>query len=568
MFSSQNLTFVVLALFALSSVEAQEARLAGGRALKNVKSALKNAKKKKGKVGKQLNSSSSSSSSDESPSVSKIDGRYNGVDFEDGTTQTLSIFCQEGICDITLLDLKFTTCTLLSGGDNYFGGIAFARGISEDSLDAFDLNLYCLAEGDLEIDIDNDEPIANLKGDLLFLEDGTVRRTGTGFLYFNTLKENSSTSLNGSYSGSDTEDGSGNSLQIFCEDGLCDVILGDSKFSTCTKITGNPFLGGRGIAKNIPEDSLGDFTIDLFCLREGAIEFDDVPVGTLTGNIRVLQNGVIQRTGPGFLYYKTSDESTSVVDPTGYYFNTASIKNGAQQNVNLVCTDGKCDVQQLDSSFPICLEQTGVFRLGGVAIARGIDQNSLDDFTLDLYCATFEKPVVDIDLDEPTTTIPASLVLLEGGIFRDLITGENFFNSYSGNDLADKESSGSRTAIYNGLHTGIYLDSGFPVNTSIYCANKKCEIAFAAIRISACVGPTGEFIFNGSAFVKDVPEDSLDNFNVDVYCLKFNEQFGKGVDVPTFSRKGDFRVVQSHAGMFKASDPAETTSYIQSNLKL
>lgn len=203
--------------------------------------------------------------------------------------------------------------------------------------------------------------------------------------------------------------------------------------------------------------------------------------------------------------------------------------------------------------------------MGGVAIARGIDQNSLDDFTLDLYCATFEKPVIDIDLDEPTTTIPASLDLLEGGIFRDLITGENFYNTYSGNDLADKESSGSRTAIYNGIHTGSYLDSGFPVNTSIYCANKKCEIAFAAIRISACVGPTGLFIFNGSAFVKDVPEDSLDNFDVDVYCLKFNEQVGN-LDVPTFSRKGDFRVVQGHAGIFKASDPAEITYYIQSNL--
>jgi len=521
-------------------------------------------KLKQSKGTKSCKKSKSSKRSKSAKNPSFI-GSHVGIDIEDGTIQNLYIYCENGVCDIELRDVRFTTCTLITGNE-YLGGVAVAAGVPEDSLDDFDLDLYCLQDGRTTIDIGSNTPETTLKGDLIRLEGGGIRRTGTSFIYFNEYLGNLSadkppTPHSGLYTGVDPEDGSGQSLQILCMEGFCDVTLGDTSFSTCSAITGDLFFGGVAIARGIPEDSLDDFSLNLYCLAKGKNQFDSTPTGTLTGNLLGLQDGIIRRTGPGFTYFKKSSKPESMMNQvsTGQYLNAADTKGGTVQSFDILCADGKCDVTYGESSFIICEDITGYSFLGGVAVAKGIDQHSLDNFSLDLYCSTLEKPIleIDIDLDDPVTTISAGLVLLEDGIIRNVNSGETFFNLYSGNASTDEDPSG---CISNGFYNGIFLDSGYPGTRSIYCGKEVCEIASNAIGYTDCIVPTGRFIYNGVAFVKGVPKESLDDFDIDLYCLKKDEQVEYGVTISATTINGDMDAVQSN-DVIKAFDPAEVTYY-------
>lgn len=106
--------------------------------------------------------------------------------------------------------------------------------------------------------------------------------------------------VTGRYDGQDLEDGTLQSLSLICKDGLCDIWLGDIQFSTCAKITGNIF-GGLGVARDVPQDSLHDFKMDLYCFRDASetqIDYSKPPASTLTGNMDFLPNGGIQYKGP------------------------------------------------------------------------------------------------------------------------------------------------------------------------------------------------------------------------------------------------------------------------------
>ena len=99
----------------------------------------------------------------------------------------LMFFCNEGLCYITLKDLSFSTCIKNFRRDNCLWGVALTRGIPQDTLDNFDLDLYCSKDFLEPIDYDS-EPVAKFAGNLEFLGGGIIKRTTNGFTYFNFSK--------------------------------------------------------------------------------------------------------------------------------------------------------------------------------------------------------------------------------------------------------------------------------------------------------------------------------------------------------------------------------------------
>ena len=135
-----------------------------------------------------------------------------------------------------------------------FSPLQTYRDIPQDSLDDFEIRLYCLEENELEVDI-NDlsrAPDAMLTGNLVSNQEGIIHRTGPGFTYYlrsNTadsvvVSESSSVISTNRLLGVDTEDGSTQALDLVCENDLCNVTLTDSSFSTCIQETGLPYFGG------------------------------------------------------------------------------------------------------------------------------------------------------------------------------------------------------------------------------------------------------------------------------------------------------------------------------------
>lgn len=160
-------------------------------------------------------------------------------------------------------------------------------------------------------------------------------------------------SLAGQYFGFDTEDGSPQNLFVLCGDETCDITLQDSRFSTCEQVLGaGEFFGGVAVARDVPADSLDDFSLELYCIEEsgGSIDFTKSPSSILTGDVQVLPNGQLIRTGPGFFYtmqsfIKTEEDGAMIeveagdIDDVGYNI------NGDYTSVDM--SDGSAEVRSL-----------------------------------------------------------------------------------------------------------------------------------------------------------------------------------------------------------------------------
>ena len=74
-----------------------------------------------------------------------------------------------------ILNLQIpSTCVEAIPGDRYLGGLAKATDVPQDSLDNFDLPLYCVSNPAEGI-IDFSEPVAILEGGFVFLEGGIIK---------------------------------------------------------------------------------------------------------------------------------------------------------------------------------------------------------------------------------------------------------------------------------------------------------------------------------------------------------------------------------------------------------
>jgi len=161
--------------------------------------------------------------------------------------------------------------------------------------------------------------------------------------------------------------------------------------------------------------------------------------------------------------------------------------------------------------------------------------------------------------DQPVTTIASGLVVLEDGILLDIDSGNRYFNWYSGGNPANPT-----TSLYpNGLYYGQILDNGLIGIRTIYCnENKLCDIVSSAASSNSCIrilqgwfGP-----FNGVAIVKDVPQDSLDDFDIDLYCLLPAQQVDYGTTNPSLTMRGG--MIAQGNGVVTAYDPADATYFI------
>jgi len=503
-----------------------------------------------------------------------LTGMYIGTDTEDGSDQRVVIECSSGYCDITLFDFAFSTCSLLTGSP-YFGGVAAARNISEDMLDSFTLNLFCVQPGKL-IDIENDEPSTSLTGDMTFPEDGVIYRSGPGFNYFNVLKSsdestkssNSSEIADGLYYGIDTEDGSLQQIKIICTEAACDIMMSDFSFSTCFELLGE--YGGVATANDVPKDSLDEFMLNLYCRKEGApIDIEnDVPTVTLTGNMLSLQNGIIQRTGPGFRYFKSStnteashsrSETHSEPDSvskgliTEGYYAAINHESGTTQYVDILCEDMICDI--VLTAVYSCREITqDRIVLGGVAVAKGIHKNSFDDFTFDLFCIKMGDYEIDVDTSEPSATIPGNLVPIQDGVFEHTDPGVMYFRESTNVD--DYYGGSKDGSIANGMYFGNDIEDGSTQHIDILCTGGYCDITLLDYGFSTCARINGYSIFGGVAVARNISEDSLDDYTLNLFCDAIPSEIDIDNDEPTTTLTGDIIVLKD--GIIHRSGPGLT----------
>ena len=213
------------------------------------------------------------------------------------------------------------------------------------------------------------------------------------------------------------------SLGIICTLSNCDITLRDTSWSSCKALVGQSFYNGVGIAKDVPRDSLSNFDIELYCLEddERVIDYNREPDATLTGNLKLARDGIIQRTGPGYTYIRNApnevEEPFSVYQDFALTLDGLDTEDGSTQVLQILCQRGLCDIELGDSSFSTCIENIpGDIYLGGLAKATGVPQDSLHDFELPLYCASnfFEG----IDYNNATEILEGNLVFLEPGIVK------------------------------------------------------------------------------------------------------------------------------------------------------
>jgi len=552
---------IALALVALQAIVDAERQLKKSKKGKTQKATKKG--EKKGGNG----SSSPSSSSDDNDKRSNISGLYFGQDIEDGTHQSIELFCNEDdLCDITLLDPIFSTCFPSVGG--LYGGIATAKNIPIDELDNFKLTLYCLDEDDIEINYE-DEPSAVLTGNMVFPPEGGLFRNGPGFYYYKLSDPEISRDdndavvgdINGEYSGIDFEDGTGQHLSILCDsDMLCDIILTDFRFSTCAAINSNTgsFFKGVAIAKGVPKDSIDDFTLDLYCLQTDELEVDvddpsRAPDTTLVGNLGSLKEGVLQRFGPGFMYYKRSLPRSSEGDISQKLLGIDT-EDGSLQTLTLECSEGFCNISLIDASFSSCRALTpgGLF-LGGLARADHVPRDSLDNFTLDLYCnQNFIEAFSGLNYDRnPTATLDGSLMFLEDGVVRRTGTGFVFFNSFREESTTSKIGNGE----YRG--TSFFDGVGEYMMPTCSAANGLCQVTFFKDAWTECIRQSGnppnlgtfpQFGTFGFGVARNIPQESLDNFDMPVYCFGTGREVNIDVEEPTY--------IISGVGLIASEDPA------------
>jgi len=300
--------------------------------------------------------------------------------------------------------------------------------IPQDSLDDFEIKLYCLTKVELEVDITDPsrKHDAILTGNFSRLQDGLLRRTGPGFTYYLSSKPASPTNdFVQRLVGLDLEDGSSQVLTIVCAGGLCDINLQDASFSTCIdNIAGDIYLGGLGIARKVPQDSLDSFKLDLYCIDDifqlsQGIDYNADPAASLDGSMLFLEDGIVRRTGLNFMYFNTfwGDSSGKANKPTsisnGKYVGTKYLDGG----VNVVfptCVNGICKVTVFNFIFSNCIIPATNFNpyYNGVGFARNVTEDSLDNFDLDIYCIKVGQEI-DFDDDKPTYTISYGLVLVD-----------------------------------------------------------------------------------------------------------------------------------------------------------
>ncbi len=310
-------------------------------------------------------------------------------------------------------------------------------------------------------------------------------------------------------------------MDILCTQVTCDIILSDTSWSGCKGLVSQSFYQGAGIAKVVPRDSLSNFNIKSYCLKDDERVVDyEKPHQLLSGNLTLVRDGILQRTGtgPGIKYIKIGPNE--VEEPFSVYKDIAlqliglDTEDASTQILTLDCKGGLCDVELGDTSFSTCIKDIpGDRYLGGLARATAVPQNSLHNFDLPLYCTSDLSK--GINYTAPAATLKGNLIFYEGGIVQRTATGVNYVNVFNG--VGDEN---ALTTNGSSFYQGFRYDNGGAKFLSFSCQNKNCEVIIFSSIEPACIALSGGRLFlNGVATNKTVPQDSLDNFEIELYCL-------------------------------------------------
>jgi len=459
-----------------------------------------------------------------------LTGLYFGYDTEDATTQILTLVCDDdnnGVCNVSLRDTIFSTCAALNPEAKFVSGVALARDVPKDLLDNFKFDLYCLDEGQTEIDYTKPRT-TTLTGNIKVSSDGRITRTGPGFTYTPISSEiikdiqgdkldinDSVYNINGSYEGTDIRDGSGVQTQILCTLNTCDVIYQD--YFNCPLTDDRTPNQGVGFAKGVNRALIGDgFVIERFCVKEGEfiINPSDEPDETFTMKLELVEDGIVRATskdnGMDITQLKrwAAEDSQlfSIYEDITLGSNGFDTEDGSFQLVIVECEDGLCDITLQDSSFSTCVEAlSSVFFLGGIAKATSVPQESLHDFELPLFCA--KNLVEGIDYGESTAVLTGNFVFLDNGIIHRTGPGFNYYNSFAPSD------------ILSGLYfNGEVPNTGDGLFAKLSCDDETCEVILYTFVTLACTSVSGRPTQNAVAVNESVPITDLQDFKIRLYC--------------------------------------------------
>ena len=463
-------------------------------------------------------------------------GRFFGVDAKDGSPQHLDILCKPtGLCDVVLHDPSFATC------GEPFRGVATKTNVPVESLGNFSLPLFCTSDPTGEIDL-TAKPSHYIPGSMILLSDSTIRRSGTGFIYYRfspipsylgSTAENQPFAhgdINGVYSGIDLGDGSEQAVNIFCDDktNLCDIGLFDGSFSTCKALNGLEFFGGVAVANGVPRNSLNDFNISLYCLQDGELKVDindpnRAADAQLIGDLTYVADGILSRPekdSTNYTFYNkiTNKAKNGMGDPRkdiAMKFVGLDKEDGSYQVLTLLCKSGFCDITLQDTNFNTCIEFTSdeIF-LGGLAIARRVPQESLDNFQLELYCVKDAAQILSgIDYTSgPSATLDGSLAFIGDSIVTR--TGKNFtyFNMFKENN--------KKSDLFIGRFQGASNFDGVEKMVQTFCFDdNSCEITFYTPIFTRCILYSGKPYFNGVGRAFIHKSDFNDVIPVPIYCI-------------------------------------------------
>ena len=207
----------------------------------------------------------------------------------------------------------------------------------------------------------------------------------------------------------------------------------DSSFSSCKDKNSGfayAYLGGIAVANDVPQNSLHDFKLELFCVEDitslGSIDYSVTPI-ILTGNLVFLENGIIRRTGPGFNYFASSNLDLQTNEVSGFY-SGARLYDGGSQNLHIQCSSmGSCNIIVWTAINYECITgPTSRFIINGIAVAKGVSVDSLGSFNVDLYCVSPEAGVeIDYETDQPKKTFQAEILTNDNGAVVGLILDDD-----------------------------------------------------------------------------------------------------------------------------------------------
>jgi hypothetical protein len=125
--------------------------------------------------------------------------------------------------------------------------------------------------------------------------------------------------IGGIYEGIDTDDGSRQLLTVQCDANNCDFRLSDTSFGSCKANVNGVDVLTNGYASAVDVTNVASFKLKLACGPTMGANVATTAV-ELTGDLKVLEPGVIQRTATGFIYYRTGNAKEAEAEEPCRFF--------------------------------------------------------------------------------------------------------------------------------------------------------------------------------------------------------------------------------------------------------